>query len=190
MSALMSPAVATPALQLRGVGKRYTGVQVVSDVDLHVEPGEVVALIGENGAGKSTLMKIVSGVLATDDCEGELLPDGRPTRFRTVREAEAAGIVLVAQELHIAPNLSIAENMFMGMLPGRFGLVDERKLRALAAEQLRFFGIKVPRMRMAAGTGGRGATSRPRRSPGDGAGSRATTAGRPRPGSRRPSAAP
>jgi ABC-type sugar transport system ATPase subunit len=148
MSALMSPAaVATPALQLRGVGKSYGGVQVVSDVDLHVQPGEVVALIGENGAGKSTLMKIVSGVLATDDCEGELLLDGQPTRFRTVREAEAAGIVLVAQELHIAPNLSIAENMFMGMLPRRHGFVDEERLHAMARERLAFFGVQADPVR-------------------------------------------
>jgi ABC-type sugar transport system ATPase subunit len=135
------PFVSTAALELRGVGKSFGGTPAVSGVDLQVRAGEVVAVIGENGAGKSTLMKIISGVHAAD--EGELLLDGRATRFRGVREAEAAGIVLVPQELHIAPNLSIAENMFMGMLPARFGFVDQEKLHAAAMERLAFFGVEA-----------------------------------------------
>jgi ABC-type sugar transport system ATPase subunit len=130
-------------LELRHVGKSFPGVRAVSDVDLTVRPGETVGIVGENGAGKSTLMKIVSGVYAADTFEGELLIEDVPCHFRSVRDAEAAGVVLVPQELYIAPGLSIAENMFMGVLPGRFGLVDEDRLRALAEEQLRFFGIAV-----------------------------------------------
>ena len=134
---------ATPVLEMRRISKSFAAVRAVSEVDLSIAPGETVGIVGENGAGKSTLMKLIAGVYPSSSFEGELVFEGRPRHFKSVRDAEAAGIVLVPQELHIAPNLSIAENMFMGMLPGRFGLVDERKLRALASEQLRFFGIKV-----------------------------------------------
>ena len=128
-------------LELLHVSKSFPGVEAVVDVDLIVRPGETVGIVGENGAGKSTLMKVISGVYPADTFEGELLIEGAPRHFRSVRDAEAAGVVLVPQELYIAPGLSIAENMFMGVLPGRFGFVDEAKLRALAREQLRFFGI-------------------------------------------------
>ena len=131
------------ALELRQVSKSFSGVPAVSEVNLQVWPGEIVAVIGENGAGKSTLMKIISGVHAGDSYQGELLIDGAPARFRNVRDAEAAGIVLVPQELHIAPNLSIAENMFMGMLPSRHGFVDEARLYAIATERLAFFGVQA-----------------------------------------------
>jgi ABC-type sugar transport system ATPase subunit len=133
----------TPILEMRRINKSFAAVHAVKDADLSVVPGETVGIVGENGAGKSTLMKIIAGVYPASSFEGELVFEGLPRHFKSVRDAEAAGIVLVPQELHIAPNLSIAENMFMGVLPGRFGLVDELKLRALAAEQLRFFGIKV-----------------------------------------------
>ena len=128
-------------LELLHVSKSFPGVEAVVDVDLIVRPGETVGIVGENGAGKSTLMKVISGVYPADTFEGELLIEGVPRHFRSVRDAEAAGVVLVPQELYIAPGLSIAENMFMGVLPGRFGFVDEAKLRALAKEHLRFFGI-------------------------------------------------
>ena len=140
-----SGAAARPrsVLEMRHVSKSFPGVQAVSDVDLSVWPGETVGIIGENGAGKSTLMKIVSGVYAAGSFSGELLIEEAPRHFRSVRDAEAAGVVLVPQELYIAPGLSIAENMFMGVLPGRLGFVDERRLRSLAEEQLSFFGITV-----------------------------------------------
>ncbi|WP_250515878.1 sugar ABC transporter ATP-binding protein [Caballeronia sp. INDeC2] len=132
---------ASPVLSLRGVSKSFGGILAVSGVRIDVAPGEVVALVGENGAGKSTLMKIISGVYPADSFEGEMLLDGATARFRNVREAESAGIVLVPQELHIAPNLSIAENMFMGMLPSKRGFVDERALHKIAKERLAFFGV-------------------------------------------------
>jgi len=130
-------------LDIRHASKSFPGVLAVSDVDLSVRPGEVVAVVGENGAGKSTLMKIISGVYAADTFEGEVLIDGTPRQFRTVRDAETAGVVLVPQELYVAPGLSIAENMFMGCLPGKHGFVDRAFLHTMAAEGLRFFGIKA-----------------------------------------------
>ncbi len=134
---------AAPLLELRGVSKSFPGVQACSDVDFVLRAGETVAVVGENGAGKSTLMKLISGVYPGGSFAGDLLIEGAPRHFRTVRDAEAAGVVLVPQELHIAPNLSIAENMFVGMLPGRHGFVDEGRLRALARERLAFFGIQA-----------------------------------------------
>jgi len=125
---------------MHGVCKAFSGVPTLMDVDFDVHAGEVVALLGENGAGKSTLMKILSGVYERD--AGEITLDGAPMRASGIRQAERKGIVLVPQELHIAPNLSIAENMLMGMLPTRScGFVDEAKLHAMAVERLAFFGV-------------------------------------------------
>ena len=112
---------ADAVLELRQVSKSFPGVRAVIGVDLSVRRGETVGIVGENGAGKSTLMKIVAGVYPADSFDGEMLIDGIPRRFADVRHAEAAGVVLVPQELYIAPGLSIAENMFMGRLPGRYG---------------------------------------------------------------------
>ena len=134
---------ARAVLDLHDISKSFPGVQAVANVDLEVLPGETVGVVGENGAGKSTLMKIVSGVYPAGSYEGEIRIDGAPRRFRNVREAEQAGIVLVPQELHIAPGLSVAENMFMNRLPGRFGFIDEEKLYEMTKERLRFFGIEV-----------------------------------------------
>jgi D-xylose transport system ATP-binding protein len=130
-------------LALRQVRKTFPGVQAVSEVDLEVRPGETVGIVGENGAGKSTLMKIISGVYPAGSYDGELALDGEPRRFRSVRDAEAAGVVLVPQELYVAPGLSVAENMFMNRLPGRFGFLDRPALRAMTKERLRFFGIEI-----------------------------------------------
>jgi ABC-type sugar transport system ATPase subunit len=132
-----------PILEVRGLNKSFPGVRAVKDVNFSVRAGEVVAVVGENGAGKSTLMKVISGVYAFDSFEGDLLVEGTPRRFRTILQAEAAGIVLVPQELYIAPGLSIAENMFMGRLPGARGFVDQKLLHRVAAERLRFFGIEA-----------------------------------------------
>ncbi len=130
-------------LEVRGVSKSFGGTHALRDVDLAVRAGETVGIVGENGAGKSTLMKIIAGVFPASAFDGELLVHGRKRSFRTVKDAEAAGIVLVPQELHVAPNLSIAENMFMGILPGRHGFVDDVALYAQASERLRFFDIHV-----------------------------------------------
>jgi len=138
----VTPATTPPRLDIRGVYKSFSGVPTLMDVALSVRAGEVVALLGENGAGKSTLVKIISGVYTRD--AGDMQLDGRSVRFASVREAERHGVVLVAQELHVAPELSIAENMLMGLLPTqRGGLVDEAKLHAMALERLAFFGMNV-----------------------------------------------
>ncbi len=101
-----------PFLQARGISKRFSGVQALTDVSLHIAAGEVLAVVGENGAGKSTLMKIVGGVHRPD--AGTLLLHGQPVHFTTVSEAMQRGIALIHQELNLAENLSVAANLFLG----------------------------------------------------------------------------
>ena len=133
----MAPTVpSAPLLELRNVVKAFSGVRVLADVDFDVRAGEVHALVGENGAGKSTLMNIVSGVTAPD--AGEMRWQGMPVRPRSPREAQRLGIAFVHQELALVPQLSAAENIFLGRHPAgrgwvRWGEID-RRARALLAE--------------------------------------------------------
>ncbi|HWL55823.1 MAG TPA: sugar ABC transporter ATP-binding protein, partial [Paracoccus sp. (in: a-proteobacteria)] len=120
-------------LALRNVSKSFGPIAVLHDVDLALEPGEVHALIGENGAGKSTIMKILGGFL--DPTSGEVLLDGAPRRFASGPEAEAAGIVVIHQEFNLAPDLSVAANVFLGREPGGWRL-DHAAMRAETAALL------------------------------------------------------
>src|SRR4051794_39159805 len=106
-------------LELRGVTKRFPSVLAVDSVDLAVERGEVHVLAGENGAGKSTLMKLLSQVERPDD--GSVLIDGDTVSFHGPRHAQALGVAMVYQEFALAPDLSVAENLFLGREPGRGG---------------------------------------------------------------------
>ncbi len=119
-------------LQAVGVSKNFGVVQALSDVDLEVRPGEVVGLVGENGAGKSTLMRILAGV--QQPTTGELRRDGQIVQLRSPREAAASGIGMVFQEQSLLPNLSVAENLFLGHEASftRFGFLDWRKMRQAA----------------------------------------------------------
>src|SRR3954454_10546380 len=103
-------ALPTPLLEMRGISKTFPGVRALSDVSLAVYPGEVHALMGENGAGKSTLMKILSGAYQAD-AGGEIVIDGTPVVIDGPLTARHHGIAIIYQELSLAPNLSVAENM-------------------------------------------------------------------------------
>jgi ribose transport system ATP-binding protein len=117
-------------------------IEVLHAVDVDVRPGEVHALVGENGAGKSTLMKLLSGYHRPT--AGEVVLDDRPTHFRDSNEAEAAGIVLIHQELNLVPDLTVEENVFLGREPHRFGLVDRGAARRATAELLATLRTEVP----------------------------------------------
>jgi len=120
------PAMA-PMLELRNISKTFPGVQALSHVQLTVYPGEVHALMGENGAGKSTLMKILSGAYIADD-GGECRIDGRPVVIDGPQAARTHGVAVIYQELSLAPNLSVAENIYLGRHLHRHGMVDRAEM--------------------------------------------------------------
>src|SRR5215212_11231560 len=111
-------------LELRSITKEFPGVLALSDVNLRVRQGEIHAICGENGAGKSTLMKVLSGVYPYGSYSGEIRYDGEERRFRDIADSEKVGIIIIHQELALVPLLSIAENIFLGNEPARFGVID------------------------------------------------------------------
>lgn len=131
-----------PILELKGITKAFGGVEALRGVDFTLLPGEIHGLVGENGAGKSTLMKIIAGVHT--EFSGRFILDGRDVHFRSARDALAAGIAMVHQELSVAPDLSVAENVFLGNQPtNRFGIVQWRRMAREAGQQLARLGIDV-----------------------------------------------
>jgi ribose transport system ATP-binding protein len=124
-----------PALAVSGISKSFPGVQALLDVSFTLMRGEVHAVCGENGAGKSTLMRILAGNQAAD--RGTIAVDGRPVRFASPLDAQRHGILLIHQELSLVPELTVAENIFLGHLPRRvLGHVDWQTLRARTEEVL------------------------------------------------------
>lgn len=117
----------SPIVELRGIGKRFGGIQALADLNLSVERGTIHGLVGENGAGKSTLGKIVSGVIRSDD--GEMLVDGKRVSFGSPIDALASGITVVSQELALVLKRSVLDNVFLGVEDRRFGCIVERKIR-------------------------------------------------------------
>jgi len=140
---MASPApAAPPLLEMRGIAKSFPGVRALQGVSLTLQRGEVLALTGENGAGKSTLIKVLGGALLPD--EGQVLLEGQPARFESVRDAKRAGIALIHQELMLAPNLDVAGNIFLGNEARPLGLVSPLRRRAMeeaAAGLLRRVGL-------------------------------------------------
>ncbi|MBP0649540.1 sugar ABC transporter ATP-binding protein, partial [Mycobacterium tuberculosis] len=113
----------TPILELRRLEKRYTGTHALKPADLAFAAGEIHAIVGENGAGKSTLMKILSGAYIAD-AGGEIRIDGQPVHIDGPMAAKAHGIAVSYQELSLAPNLAVAENIYLGSEPKARGLID------------------------------------------------------------------
>jgi len=125
-------------LEARAIAKRFGGVVALRGVSFELAPGEVHALCGENGAGKSTLIKLLAGLHPHGSYEGQILLDGQEVQFRTSRDAERSGIAVIHQELALFPDLTVAENLLLGNLPSRYGLVNWNlaiaRARALLAE--------------------------------------------------------
>ena len=122
-----------PVIAYRGISKHFAGVRALEEVDFACAAGAIHGILGENGAGKSTLIKIMAGVLQPDS--GEIRMAGRPVRFPAPRDATAAGIVCMFQELSLVPDLSVADNISIDRPPRRFGLID-RRAQAARAEAL------------------------------------------------------
>ncbi|MFB7183994.1 sugar ABC transporter ATP-binding protein [Streptomyces sp. NPDC056230] len=147
-----SPATdrAAPVLALSDVSKSFGAVRALQDVSLSLRPGEVHALAGENGAGKSTLIKTLAGVHRPDG--GQVLLDGRPVVFHGPADARAAGIAVIYQEPTLFPDLSIAENIFMGRQPRRgLGRIDHRAVREATEGLMRRLGVDLSPDRPARG---------------------------------------
>lgn len=137
----------TPLLSMRGIRKDFSGVHALVDGSLELNRGEVHALCGGNGAGKSTLLNVLMGFLRPD--HGEILLEGKPVHFLGAKEALDAGIAIVQQELSGVPHLTVAENIFLGAEPSRYGFVDFRQLNAQAEKLLKSLGFDLdPTARM------------------------------------------
>ncbi len=133
----------TPLLRLAGIGKSFGPVQALTGIDLEIYPGEVLALVGDNGAGKSTLIKTISGIWSPD--EGHELWDGREVRIRHPRDAAALGIATMYQDLALADNLDIVQNMFLGREVLRGGLLDETSMELSARRTLSELSVTTVR---------------------------------------------
>jgi ribose transport system ATP-binding protein len=128
---------------MKGINKSFAGNPVLKNAEFNLADGEIHALVGENGAGKSTLMKILTGVYTRDS--GEVLVDGNPVNFSHPKEAEAAGIIFIYQEINAMPDLSVTENMFIGReVHKRFGVLDEAEMGRQAEDILQRLGVKIP----------------------------------------------
>ncbi|MDS9466717.1 sugar ABC transporter ATP-binding protein [Paracoccus sp. MBLB3053] len=129
-------------LEMRGITKEFPGVKALDNVNMVVRRGEIRALCGENGAGKSTLMKVLSGVYPHGSYDGEILYKGKPVAFRGIPDSEELGIVIIHQELALVPQMSIAENIFLGNEIAHRGVIDRHETNRRTAELLAKVGLR------------------------------------------------
>ncbi|HEX3870615.1 MAG TPA: ATP-binding cassette domain-containing protein, partial [Pirellulales bacterium] len=129
---------AVPLLSMQGIAKRFGATQALVEVSLEAHAGEVLALIGENGAGKSTLMKMLSGALRPD--RGAIHLDGRPYAPRGPHEARMAGVAMIYQELNLAPDLNVVDNVMLGQERHSVGIIHRRDQHRRVREALAILG--------------------------------------------------
>ncbi|MCQ4083062.1 ATP-binding cassette domain-containing protein [Streptomyces sp. RB6PN25] len=137
---------ATPVLALRGISKRFGAVQALTDVELEIHAGEVLALVGDNGAGKSTLVKTIAGVEAIDD--GVIEWEGRPVTIHRPHDAQELGIATVYQDLALCDNLDVVQNLFLGREIRKVGVLDEVEMEKRSRELLNTLSIRIPSVRI------------------------------------------
>ena len=130
-----------PILEMKGITKTFPGVRALANVDFRLFKGEVHAVMGQNGAGKSTLVKVMTGVYRQD--AGELLLEGKPIKPDSPLAAQRLGISTVYQEINLCPNLSVAENIFVGRQPLKFGRIDWKAMNERADALLRTLNISI-----------------------------------------------
>lgn len=136
-----SSSFGSTVLEMRKIRKVFSGVTALDDVDLLLEKGEVHSLVGENGAGKSTLIKVMTGAYRSDG--GEILLEGKPVNFRSPEDAGRAGVVAVYQEVNLLVYRTVAENIFLGREPRKFGFLDWAKMNRDAQEVLSGLGLNI-----------------------------------------------
>ena len=142
---MTATAAATPVLSLRGISKRFGAVQALTDAELDVSAGEVVALVGDNGAGKSTLVKVISGVGPKND--GTIEWEGSRVQIDRPQDAQRLGIATVYQDLALADNLDVVANLFLGQEKRRAGVLDDIDMERQARELLQTLSVKIPSVR-------------------------------------------
>jgi simple sugar transport system ATP-binding protein len=130
-----------PIIDMRGINKAFGAVRALADVDLRLQPGEILGLVGDNSAGKSTLMKVLTGAYHRDS--GDVLIDGKPTNFRTPHESRAVGIEMIYQDFALCGNLDVAQNIFLGRWPRRGPFVDRKRMYAEANDVLQRLKVNV-----------------------------------------------
>ncbi|MBD9451138.1 L-arabinose ABC transporter ATP-binding protein AraG [Rhizobium sp. RHZ02] len=128
-------------LEFKAISKGYPGVQALADVSFSVKKGAVHGLMGENGAGKSTLIRVLSGDQSADT--GEISIDGSTQHYRSVRDAFDAGVIVIHQELQLVPELTVAENLWLGRFPAKAGVIDRSRLTNVVREKLSEIGIEI-----------------------------------------------
>jgi D-xylose transport system ATP-binding protein len=152
----MNEGGSTPVLSLKGVSKSFGPVQALSDVDFHISPGEVVALVGDNGAGKSTLVKVIAGIHAADS--GTISFEGNEVTITTPGEAVSLGIATVYQDLALSDNLDVVENLYLGREQvadgpaGAIGQLDEVSMEKRTGELLQNLAVTITDLRAEVGT--------------------------------------
>ena len=135
--------MATPLLEMRNITKSFPGVKALDGVTFDLHAGEIHALVGENGAGKSTLIKILAGVYPHPEYGGEINLDAAEHRFANVRDSETAGIAVIYQELSLVKDLNVAENIFLGREPRRFGIINWEDLYSRAQKLLEELHLEI-----------------------------------------------
>src|SRR5436309_3433958 len=135
--------MAPSLLEMKSITKTFPGVRALDGVNFDLRQGEIHALVGENGAGKSTLIKILAGVYPHPEYGGEILIDSLEKRFANVREAEQDGIAVIYQELSLVKELSVAENIFLGREPRRFGIINWEELFSRAHRLLSHLRLAI-----------------------------------------------
>lgn len=138
---MLASTTVAPVLEVTGIHKQFPGVKALLDAGLRLFPGEVHTLMGQNGAGKSTLIKVLTGVYQPE--RGSIVLSGRAIAPTSTQDAQELGISTVYQEVNLCPNLSVAENIFIGRYPRRFGMIDWRGMRRQAADLLKRLQIDV-----------------------------------------------
>ncbi|HEY3737988.1 MAG TPA: ATP-binding cassette domain-containing protein [Jatrophihabitans sp.] len=133
--------MADPILEIKGLNQSFGPVHVLHDIDLAVYPGEVTALVGDNGAGKTTLVKVVAGINRPDS--GQILFEGKPVTIRDPRAASDLGIEFVYQDLALADNLDITQNMFLGREIRRLGFLSDGEMERKAREVLESLSVRT-----------------------------------------------
>lgn len=130
-------------LEMKNIVKEFSGVKALSDVNLQIERGEIHALCGENGAGKSTLMNVLSGLYGYGTYSGDIVYDGEVCQFKSLKDSENKGIVIIHQELALSPYLSIKENIFLGNEQTKFGIIDWNLTERKTENLLKTVGLKI-----------------------------------------------